>query len=180
MLDIKHKITYTAVAMKINVPEKYADLYVKALSEKKRALEERIEEFKREIAEIDNHISNLTSLPIFREPQYQSIVKWDTSSYRAQWPWTKKISFFQDITKRLCTSGEVVAFIMEKEPHGEKSKVRSSISAAFSNGIRKGQYAKFIDPITQNTYYGPHEWFGENFEPEVRFLPEELRQRITG
>jgi hypothetical protein len=166
--------------MKINVPEKYADLYVKALSEKKRALEERIEEFKREIEDIDNHIRNLTSLPIFQEPQYQSIVKWDTSSYRPQWPWTKKISFFQEVTRRLSTSGEVVGFILEKEPALDKTKVRSSISAALSNGIRKGQYQKFLDPVTQNAYYGPSDWFGENSEPEVQFLPEALRHRLTG
>lgn len=166
--------------MKINVPEKYADLYVKALSEKKRALEERIDEFKREIEEIDNHISNLTSMPIFQEPQYQSIVKWDTSSYRPQWPWTKKISFFQEVTRRLSTSGEVVNFILEKEPALDKTKVRSSISAALSNGIKKGHYQKFMDPTTHNAYYGPSNWFATTDEPEVQFLPDELRQRLTG
>jgi hypothetical protein len=166
--------------MKINVPEKYADLYVKALSEKKRALEERIEEFKREIAEIDGHISNLTSMPIFNEPQYQSIVRWDTSSYRPQWPWTKKISFFQEVTKRLATSSEVVAFILEKENGLDKTKVRSSISAALSNGIKKGHYQKFTDPVTHTAYYGQSVWFDKNNQPEVRFLPDDLKHRLAG
>ena len=166
--------------MKINVPEKYADLYLKALSEKKRALEERIEEFKREIEEIDNHISNLTSMPIFQEPQFQTIVKWDTASYRTQWSWSRKISFFFEKHKLLSMSAEVVDFILDKEADLDKSKVRSSISAALSNGIRSGLFRKFTDPITQNAYYGPKEWFNPRNEPEVTFIPESIRQRLTG
>ncbi|MCA6078219.1 hypothetical protein [Fulvivirga sedimenti] len=166
--------------MKINVPEKYADLYLKALSEKKRALEERIEEFRREIEEIDTHISNLTSLPIFQEPQFQTVVKWDTATYRTQWSWTRKISFFQDTHRFLSTSGDVVDFILEKEPEQDKSKVRSSVSAALSNGIRSGQYKKFTDPVTNTAYYGPADWFDSNDQPDVSFLPESLRQRLTG
>jgi hypothetical protein len=166
--------------MKINVPEKYADLYLKALTEKKRALEERIEEFKREIEEIDTHISNLTSMPIFKEPQFQTIAKWDTATYRIQWSWTRKIGFYYESASQLATSAEVVDFILEKEPEEDRSKVRSSISAALSNGIRSGQYKKFTDPVTNTTYYGPSEWFNSQEQPDVVYIPDNVRQRLTG
>ena len=166
--------------MKINVPEKYADLYLKALTEKKRALEERIEEFRREIEEIDMHISNLTSLPIFQEPQFQTVVKWDTATYRPQLSWTRKITFFYEMKKLLAMSNDVVDFVLEKEPEQEKTKVRSSISAALSNGIRSGQYVKFTDPVTNNAFYGPSEWFGTDGNPDIAYIPDSVRQRLTG
>ncbi len=166
--------------MKINVPEKYADLYLKALTEKKRALEERIEEFKREIEEIDTHISNLTSMPIFNEPQFQTIAKWETATYRTQWSWTRKITFYYESASSLATSGDVVDFILEKEPEEDRTKVRSSISAALSNGIRTGQYKKFTDPVTNTAYYGPSEWFNSQDQPEVDYIPDNVRQRLTG
>jgi len=166
--------------MKINVPEKYADLYLKALTEKKRALEERIEEFRREIEEIDTHISNLTSMPIFQEPQFQTIVKWEAATYRTQWSWTRKITFYYETVNKLAPSGGIVDFILEKEPEEDRSKVRSSISAALSNGIRSGQYKKFTDPVTNTAYYGPAEWFNDQEQPDVTYIPENVRQRLTG
>ena len=54
--------------MKINVPEKYADLYLKALSEKKLLLEAKIEEFKKEIQEKLSALKDpSTGETIFRE-----------------------------------------------------------------------------------------------------------------
>jgi hypothetical protein len=164
--------------MKINVPEKYADLYLKALTEKKKALEARIEEFKKEIEEIDNHISTLTSLPIFQDQTQQNIVRWDPAAYRSQWPWTRKIAHYLDLTKVLITSAEAVSFITDQEPDIDKQKVRSSVSAALSNKIRSGEYKKFTDPITQTAYYGPGEWFRKD-TPEILHLPEALKQRLT-
>ena len=166
--------------MKINVPEKYADLYLKALTEKKRALEERIEEFRREIEEIDRHISNLTSMPIFQEPQFQTIVKWDTNAYRLQWSWTKKISFYYEHHTKLAPSADVLSFILEKEPEQDRSKARSSISAALSNGIRSGHFRKFTDPVTNTAFYGLRDWFDEKDRPDVSVIPEEVRQQLAG
>ena len=166
--------------MKINVPEKYADLYLKALTEKKKALEERIAEFQQEIEEIDTHISNLTSMPIFQEPQFQTVVKWDTATYRTQWSWTRKISFYFESVGKLAPSNDIVGLILDKEPEQDRSKVRSSISAALSNGIRSGQYKKFIDPITNTTHYGPANWFDSQDQPDVDHIPEKVRQRLTG
>ena len=44
--------------MKVNIPEKYTDLYIKALGDKKKALQMKINQFKAEIEEIDSHLSN--------------------------------------------------------------------------------------------------------------------------
>lgn len=164
--------------MKINVPEKYADLYLKALTEKKRALEARIEEFRKEISEIDNHISTLTSMPIFQDQAAHQTIRWDTDSYRPQWPWTRKIAHYLNITDKLTASADVVDFIMEQEPDLDKQKVRSSVSAALSNKIRNEEYKKFTDPVTQTAYYGLNEWFKEDI-PEIEKLPESLRTKLT-
>ena len=164
--------------MKINVPEKYADLYLKALSEKKQALEARIEEFRKEISEIDNHISTLTSLPIFQDQVSHKTIRWDTDSYRSQWPWTRKIAHYMNATDKLVASAEVVEFILEQEPDSDKQKVRSSVSAALSNKIRSGEYKKFTDPVTQTAYYGLNEWFNEDI-PEIEKIPEALRTKLT-
>jgi len=164
--------------MKINVPEKYADLYIKALVERKQMLERKIEDFKKEIEEIDSHISAFTSMPIFNDQASFNTVKWETKGYRSEWPWTKKISYYTEFKGKLMTSGEVVNFIMEKEPELNKSKVRSSVSAALSNRLKNATYVKFIDPITQTSYYGPKEWFSNDDEPQVDFLPNDLKQRL--
>ncbi len=164
--------------MKINVPEKYADLYLKALTEKKKALEERIEQFRKEISEIDTHISNLTSLPIFQDQGSQATVRWDPNAYRTQWPWTRKIAYYLDIRNKLVTSAEVIGFILDQEAEADKHKVRSSVSAALSNKTRSGAYKKFTDPVTETAYYGLTEWFvGE--EPELDKLPDPVREKLT-
>ncbi len=164
--------------MKINVPDKYADLYLKALTEKKRALEARIEEFRKEIVEIDNHISNLTSLPIFQDQSSQQTIRWDPAAYRAQWPWTRKIAHYLEQKDKLVTSAEVLNYILEQEPELDKQKARSSISAALSNKIRSGEYRKFTDPVTQTAYYGITDWFEKN-TPEIEKLPEPLKEKLT-
>lgn len=167
-----------AATMKINVPEKYADLYLKALVERKGMLESKIQDFKQEIEEIDTHISNLTSLPIFSDSGSFNKVQWETKSYRAEWAWTKKISYFIDFKGTLITSGDVVNFLLEKEPQLDKRKIRSSVSAALSNKIKQRLYSKFNDPVTNTTYYGPTEWFGIEGKPQVGYLPQELKERL--
>lgn len=164
--------------MKINVPEKYADLYIKALAERKKMLEAKIEDFKNEIEEIDSHMSALTSMPIFNDNTGLNTIKWETKGYRPEWPWTKKISYFQDFRGKLMTSGDVLNFIMDKEPDQNKTKVRSSVSAALSNRLKNRSYIKFIDPTTQTTYYGPKDWFINEAEPKVEFLPNDLKERL--
>ena len=164
--------------MKINVPEKYADLYLKALTEKKKALEARIEEFRKEIGEIDMHISNLTSLPIFQDQASIKTVRWDPTAYRSQWPWTRKIAHYLEVSDKLATSSDVISFILEQEPELDKQKVRSSVSAALSNKIRSGEYKKFTDPVTQTAYYGLNEWFDDD-TPEMERLPDSLRRKLT-
>lgn len=164
--------------MKINVPEKYADLYIKALMERKKMLESKIEDFNKEIEEIDSHVSALTSIPIFNDTSQFAKVKWETKGYRNEWPWTKKISYYQEFKGKLMTSNEVVDFIINKENDLDKSKVRSSVSAALSNRLKNGSYIKFIDPITQVSYYGPAEWFVSENEPKVDHLPNELKERL--
>ncbi|MBL6449786.1 hypothetical protein JMN32_25975 [Fulvivirga sp. 29W222] len=163
--------------MKINVPEKYADLYLKALSEKKKILEAKIEDFKREIQEIDNHISALTSMPIFHDtPSYAP--RWEARSYQEEWPWTKKITHYQEVKTKIFTSSEIVDYIIQKEPKLTKSKVRSSISAALSNKHKSGKYIKFIDPVTSTTYYGPSDWFLNEHEPHLDYIPDDLKERL--
>lgn len=164
--------------MKINVPEKYADLYLKALGEKKKALEAKIEDFKKEIEEIDNHISALTSLPIFQDSTSYNPARWEAKGYQEEWPWTRKIAHYQEVKMKLFTSAEVVDYILEKEVRLNKNKVRSSISAALSNKHKSGSYVKFIDPITSVTYYGPAEWFLNEREPRLDHLPDDLKDRL--
>lgn len=166
--------------MKINVPEKYADLYLKALGERKKALEAKIADFRKEIEEIDNHISALTSLPIFTDHPSYNPMQWETKGYQPEWSWTRKIAYYQDFRKKLFVASEIVDFIIEKEPTLNKSKVRSSISAALSNKHRAGDYIKFIDPITGASYYGPNEWFIKDQEPHLKHLPDDLKERLLG
>mgnify|MGYP001797972441 CR=1 FL=1 len=164
--------------MKINVPEKYADLYLKALSERKRVLEEKIQAFQAEISEIDNHISNLTSIPIFNESDEFNAKALNFNGYSPEWSWTKKITFFEQQLKLVFTSNEVVTFLIETEPNLDKSKVRSSISAALSNWVKNNKYKKFIDPIANNTYYGPSDWFLSSGSPQIDFIPESLKSKL--
>ncbi|ELR71354.1 hypothetical protein C900_02812 [Fulvivirga imtechensis AK7] len=165
--------------MKINVPEKYADLYLKALGERKKALEAKITDFRREIEEIDNHISALTSLPIFNDAPY-SPMQLEAKGYQPEWPWTRKITYYQDFKQKLFIASEIVDFIIEKEPALNKSKVRSSISAALSNRHKSGHYIKFTDPVTGSSYYGPSDWFINEQEPHLKHLPDDLKNRLLG
>ena len=164
--------------MKINLPEKYADLYLKALTEKKQVLEAKIEEFKREINEIDNHIRSLTSMPIFHEQSNIHITTWTTDKYISEWSWTKKIAHFESVKGKLITATEVVTFILENEPGLNKGKVRSSVSAALSNWVKQKKYLKFKDPISGNSYYGPTDWFLKDGRPQIDFIPDELKKRL--
>ena len=166
--------------MKINVPEKYADLYLKALTEKKQLLEAKIEEFKKEIQEIDNHISALTSMPIFQESGTYPMINWNTNAYQPEWSWSRKIAYYESYKGKLMTSGEIVDFITEREPAQDKQKVRSSISAALSNRTRSGLYQKFVDPISNSTFYGPSDWFNADQEPLLEFVPNNLKDRMLG
>lgn len=163
--------------MKVNIPEKYAELYLKALTEKRKVLEAKIAEFTKEIKEIDTHISALTSLPIFSDNQIVPRINWNTNTYQAEWSWSRKISYYEDFKSKLITSSEIVNFILEKEPRLDKQKLRSSVSAALSNRTRSGLYTKFIDPISNATYYGPKDWFDEQEEPLIEYLPDNLRDR---
>ncbi len=164
--------------MKISVPEKYADLYIKALSERKQQLEKKIEDFRKEILEIDNHISNLTSLPIFNEQPGVGTVPLQINAYSNSWPWTKKMAHYQLVTNKLMTSNEAVEYILENENDLDRAKVRSSVSAALSNGLKTGKYTKFQDPTGVATYYGPSEWFDIEGHPHVDYLPDELKKRL--
>ena len=164
--------------MKINVPEKYADLYLKALTEKRQTLELKIEEFKKEIQEIDNHIRNLTSFPIFNDGPALDLSSWHTSEYVPQWSWTKKIAQFESIKGKLILATEVVAYILDHEASLDKNKVRSSVSAALSNWVKGKKYLKFKDPISGNTYYGPTDWFLSDGKPQIDFIPDELKDRL--
>ncbi|MGK7392081.1 MAG: hypothetical protein ACNS60_17140 [Candidatus Cyclobacteriaceae bacterium M2_1C_046] len=165
------------MAKNISVPEKYLDLYLKALNEKKKQLEIKIDEFENEIENINNHIKSLTSMSIFNEYPLHSPVKWETKGYIKEWPWTQKVSYFADKKGLLFTTNEIVELILNKEQEQERDKVRSSISAVLSNRVKTGEYKKFQHPATQITYYGPAEWF-EGEKPKDKFLPSEIRQLI--
>ena len=162
------------MAKNIPVPEKYIDLYLKALNEKKKQLQYKIEEFEKEIEEINNHIKSLTSLSIFNDYPLQSPVKWESKGYIKEWPWTQKVSYFADKKGLLFSANEIVDLILNKEPEQEREKVRSSISAVLSNRLRIGEYKKVQHPATNVSFYGPSEWFEKN-TPKERFLPSELR-----
>ena len=164
--------------MKVNIPEKYTDLYVKALEEKKKTLNQKIAQFQAEIAEIDAHLSTLLNLPLFEEGEQQSALHQKTNSYHDQWPWTKKIAYYLTYKQKLVKTTEVVEFILEKEPTLIKSKVRSSVSAALSNKMKKGAYRKFEDPVTGSTYYGPANYFLNAHEPHIEYMPEDLKERL--
>lgn len=164
--------------MKVNIPEKYTDLYIKALGDKKKALLMKIDQFKAEVEEIDSHLSNLVNLPLFHENEAQNLLHQKTNAYHDQWAWTKKIAYYMDFKRKLVKTNEVVDFIMEKEPELNKSKVRSSVSAALSNKMKKGMYRKFEDPVTGNTYYGPIAYFLNQHEPQIEFMPEDLKERL--
>ena len=166
--------------MKINVPEKYADLYLKTLAEKKKILEAKIRDFRKEIEEIDNYISSITSLPIFQDNPSSYSIPWKIAGYQAQWTWTRKIAHYQELKLRIFTSSELIDFIVENEQNLNKSKVRSSISAALSNKHKTGSYRKFLDPITGTAYYGPSQWFIKDHEPHPNYLPDILKRRLPG
>jgi len=78
----------------------------------------------------------------------------------------------------LITTSEVVDFIVDKEPELTKSKVRSSVSAALSNRLKSNAYEKFKDPVTGTSYYGPMSYFLNQFEPEIQYMSEELKERL--
>lgn len=164
--------------MKVNIPEKYTDLYIKALQEKRKGLLDKITQFKAEIDEINNHINSLTSMSIFQEKPTENTANWKTNSYQPQWPWTKKIAYFQEFTSKIVTTSEVVDFIMDKEPELNKTKVRSSVSAALSNWVKKRAYRKFEDPVSGSTYYGPVSVFINQHEPKIEFMPQDLKERL--
>lgn len=162
------------MAKNVSVPEKYVDLYLKALNEKKKQLEMKIDEFQREIEDINNHIKSLTSLSIFNDYSIHSPVKWETKGYIKEWPWTQKVSYFADKKGLLFSANEIVDLIINKEPDQERDKVRSSISAVLSNRLKSGEYRKMQHPATNTSYYGPDGWF-ERDSPKEKFLPSELR-----
>ena len=159
----------------VSVPEKYVDLYLKALNEKKKQLQLKIDEFEKEIEDINNHIKSLTSLSIFNDYPLHSPVKWETKGYMQEWPWTQKVSYFADKKGLVFSATEIVELITNKEPGQERDKVRSSISAVLSNRVKNGEYRKIQHPATQITYYGPREWFKGDI-PMERYMPTELRK----
>jgi len=164
--------------MKVNIPEKYTDLYVKALEDKKKVLNQKISQFQAEIAEIDAHLAGLLNLPLFQDNEQQDLLHQKTNAYYDQWPWTKKIAYFIEFRRKLVKTNEVVEFIVEKEPTLKKSKVRSSVSAALSNKIKKGAYRKFEDPVSGSTYYGPANYFLNQHEPQIENMPDDLKERL--
>ena len=166
------------IKMNINIPEKYADLYLKALHQKKQMLKAKIEDFTKEIEEIDHHIQALTSLPIFDIPEYSFNRRKAIIQYRSEWSWTRKILLFQEMKQKIFTSSEVVDFITDNEPEVNKSKIRSSISAALSNKHRTGRFRKFTDPATGKTYYGPQDWFMNDGQPYPHHVPEDITLRL--
>ncbi|MFT6037065.1 MAG: hypothetical protein ACI9XJ_002655, partial [Marivirga sp.] len=137
--------------MKVNIPEKYTDLYVKALEEKKQVLQAKINQFQAEIVEIEAHLVTLLNVPLFQENEQQNLLHQKTNAYYDQWPWTKKIAYFVEFKRKLVKTMDVVDFILEKEPTLNKAKVRSSVSAALSNKMKKGVYRKFEDPVSGTT-----------------------------
>lgn len=164
--------------MKINIPEKYTDLYIKALQEKKKILVDKINQFKVEIEEIDSHLNGLTSMSIFQESKTEQHSNWKTNSYQIAWSWTKKITYYQQFKSKIITTAEVVDFIVDKEPDLNKSKVRSSVSAALSNWVKKQQYRKFEDPVSGTSYYGPLAIFINQHEPNIESMPQDLKERL--
>lgn len=164
--------------MNINLPEKYTDLYVKALQEKKKSLLEKISQFKKEVEEINGHINSLTNMPIFDDAKQSESGSWKTNKYNEQWAWTKKITFFQQYRAKLITTADVVDFIVGKEPELKKTKIRSSVSAALSNRLKTNKYLKFIDPVTGTTYYGPSDYFINEHEPKMEYMPQDLKERL--
>jgi hypothetical protein len=166
--------------MKINIPDKYADLYLKALNDRKIVLLDKIREFEKEIKEIDHHMSMLTSMPIFKEDTFSSPIKWEPKNYKPEWSWTKKIDHYFLEARILSTARDILGFIADHEPDVEKSKVRSSISAALSNNVKKGVCRKYQDPVTQNSYYGLPAWFDKKNQPKLEFIPPDMRNRLAG
>lgn len=164
--------------MRVDIPEKYVDLYIKALNDKKKQLERKVEEFTSEIEEINNQINHLTSLPIFHEQTFYLTPKKDHLDYAAAWSWTKKITFYENLKNKLITTNEIVDFILSKEPHLIRNKVRSSISAALSNRVKQGEYSKFIDPVTGIAYYGKRDWFNQAGQPKIEHVPEGVKANL--
>ncbi len=164
--------------MKVNIPEKYTDLYVKALEDKKKVLHQRINQFQAEIAEIDAHLSTLLNIPLFEDSEQHELLQQKTNAYYDQWPWTRKIAYFVDFKRKLVKTNEVVTFILDKEPALNKSKVRSSVSAALSNKLKRNTYRKFEDPVNGSTYYGPATYFLNQHEPHIKYMPDDLKERL--
>ncbi|MEM7551691.1 MAG: hypothetical protein AAF363_18550 [Bacteroidota bacterium] len=164
--------------MKVNIPEKYAELYLKALIEKKGHLLDKIREFEKEIKEIDQHIQTLTSIPIFHEETYQGPVKWETTSYKEEWSWSKKVEFYFSQLEKVANAKDIVEFIINNEKNSDRTKVRSSISAALSNGHKNRSFLKFTDPVSSITYYGKPDWFNEKSIPKMEHIPEALKEKI--
>lgn len=164
--------------MKINIPEKYTDLYIKALQEKKNVLVDKINQFRMEIEEIDSHLNGLTSMSIFQENKAEKHANWKTNNYQIAWSWTKKIAYYQQFKAKIITTAEVVDFIVDKEPDLNKSKVRSSVSAALSNWVKKLHYRKFEDPISGMSFYGPSVLFINQHEPSIEAMPQDLKERL--
>ena len=164
--------------MRVDIPEKYVDLYVKALNDKKKQLEKKIEEFSSEIKEINNQINHLTSLPIFQEQTSYLPPRGEHFDYLPAWSWTKKITFYEKLKNKLITTHEIVDFILSKEPHLIRSKVRSSISAALSNRVKYEKYRKFTDAVTGIAYYGKRDWFNPAGQPKIENLPEDVKANL--
>ena len=164
--------------MKVNIPEKYADLYVKVLQEKKKILLDKINQFKDEIAEIENHLNSLTSMSLFGQSVASTTASFKVSNYNQKWSWVKKISYYQELQEKLITASEVVHFIVDQEPGCNKNKVRSSVSAALSNGLKSKVYEKFKDPVTDISYYGPASYFLRPRQPKIEYMPDDLKEQL--
>ena len=164
--------------MKINIPEKYTDLYIKALQERKKVLVNKINQFKAEIDEIESHLNGLTSMSIFQDNKNEQQTNWKTNNYQVAWSWTKKIAYYQQFKSKIVTTAEVVDFIVDKEPELNKGKVRSSVSAALSNWVKKQHYRKFEDPVSGMSYYGPSNLFLNQHEPNIESMPQDLKERL--
>lgn len=163
--------------MKLTIPEKYTDLYLNVLAERKKMLEAKIQDFQKEIEEIDNYLNSLTNFPIFQENQHH-YQRSKHPNYYSEWSWMQKISHYQEVIRRIFTSAEIITYILQQERNLNRSKVRSSISAALSNKTKRGSYIKYLDAITGAAYYGPSEWFINDKEPHPKYVPNILRRRL--
>ena len=118
-------------------------------------------------------------MPIFHEEAYPGPVRWETNSYKKEWSWSKKVDFYFDQLEKMASAKSIVEFILDNEQSLERSKARSSVSAALSNGLKNRQLLKFTDPISNTFYYGKPAWFDEKMNPKVERIPEKLKAEIT-